>query len=157
MRLAVLSIVAMLAAASRGSEARAAVPAALAGWWLDGTGRAGIHFEPCGERGGQLCGTIRWLLHPLRDGLPEVDQLNADASLRHRRVCGLPLLGGFVAAGDGRWSGGWIYDPDDGETYRSTITLTADGTLRVRGYVGIPLLGRTETWTRPTAPLTPCT
>ncbi len=48
----------------------------------------------------------------------------------------------------GAWDGGRIYNPEDGETYRSTMTLDGNGTLRVRGYVGAPIFGRSQTWTR---------
>lgn len=137
--------------------AQAATTTTLDGWWLDGTGRAGIRFERCGGAGTALCGSIHWLRHPItRAGLPEADILNKDERLRGRRVCGMPLLGGFVADTPGHWSHGWIYNPDDGETYRSTMTLADDGTLHVRGYVGIALFGKSEIWTRPAAALQPC-
>ena len=60
----------------------------------------------------------------------------------------LNLFSGFEYAGDGRWKGGTIYDPNSGKTYRCVVTLVDANTLEVRGYVGVPLLGRTETWTR---------
>lgn len=48
-----------------------------------------------------------------------------------------------------QWSEGTILDPLNGKTYRSTITLSDDGMkLRVRGYIGIPLFGRSQTWLR---------
>ena len=50
---------------------------------------------------------------------------------------------------DGAYSGGEILDPDTGGVYRSTMTLSADGRrLTVRGYIGIPLFGRTQEWVR---------
>jgi uncharacterized protein (DUF2147 family) len=48
----------------------------------------------------------------------------------------------------GTWVGGSIYDPATGNTYTCHLALDGDDRLRVRGYVGIPLLGRTTTWTR---------
>jgi len=66
------------------------------------------------------------------------------------------MLGDFVAAGDRHWSGGWIYNPDDGNVYSATMTLADDGTLRVNGYVGLSLFGKSEVWTRPGAALKPC-
>ena len=50
--------------------------------------------------------------------------------------------------GDGHWSGGTIYKPDNGKTYKCKIALNADGTLSVRGFIGFSLLGVTQTWTR---------
>ena len=67
------------------------------------------------------------------------------------------MLGDFVA-GDtaGAWTGGFIYDPEKGETYKSNMHLQPDGTLVVRGYIGISWLGRSQVWTRPPAPLPHC-
>ncbi len=133
-------------------------PPALDGWWLDETGRAGIRFERCKSDDSTICGSVRWLLHPMaKGGGPEVDALNKDEHLRGRRVCGMAMLGGFVADGPNHWSNGWIYNPDDGDTYQSIMTLSEDGRLHVRGYVGIALIGKSENWTRAKISLRPCT
>jgi uncharacterized protein (DUF2147 family) len=50
--------------------------------------------------------------------------------------------------GDGAWSGGFIYDPNSGKTYRCKLKLKDRNTLKLRGYIGISLLGRTDVWTR---------
>jgi len=68
--------------------------------------------------------------------------------LRDRPLTGLDLFAGFAYDGDGRWTGGTIYDPNSGKTYRCIITWVDGNTLKVRGYIGVPMLGRTETWTR---------
>ena len=48
-----------------------------------------------------------------------------------------------------QYSGGEILDPDDGKVYRCSMRLVDGGRkLEVRGFVGIPLLGRTQTWLR---------
>ena len=57
------------------------------------------------------------------------------------------VLRGFQYDGDGKWSGGTIYDPNDGRTYKSKMELRDASTLRVRGYVGAPIFGRTSIWT----------
>ena len=49
---------------------------------------------------------------------------------------------------DGEWSGGNIYNPSDGKEYKAYMKLKDKNTLSVRGYVGISLLGKTDTWTR---------
>ena len=47
------------------------------------------------------------------------------------------------------WDGGEILDPNNGKTYKVRMTPKDDGkTLAVRGYIGAPLLGRTQTWVR---------
>ena len=125
------------------------------GWWLDATGKAGVFIAPCGA---QLCGRIEWLRVPLnKAGKPKTDIHNPDVALRARQVCGLTMMGGFSSDGDGGWRGGWIYDPSTGNTYKSIMHVAADGTLRVRGYVGMPLFGRSEVMTRPATLLRICT
>ena len=53
------------------------------------------------------------------------------------------------------WGNGYIIDPKNGEIYHCKMTIDPDGnTLQVRGYIGIPLFGRTQTWTRITNPTT---
>ena len=49
---------------------------------------------------------------------------------------------------NGTWVNGRIYDPASGSTYTCQLALDGDDRARLRGYVGIPLLGRTTTWTR---------
>lgn len=50
---------------------------------------------------------------------------------------------------EGLWDGGEILDPQNGKTYQVMLTPAAGGTeLQVRGYIGLPLLGRTQTWIR---------
>ena len=94
-------------------------------------------------------GRIIWGEHPGR-----LDEKNPDPALRDRLLVGALILREFRYQGDNDWSGGRIYDPDSGHEYRSYMRLDDDGrdmnTLRLRGYVGISLLGRTEKWTRVT-------
>ncbi len=124
------------------------------GWWLDQTGRAGILIAPCGS---QLCGHIEWLKTPLdAQNKPKTDIHNPLIALQSRPLCGLTLLGGFTADGSGGWTGGWVYDPEAGKTYKGEMHVAADGTLHLRGYIGIPMLGRTAVWTRPPTTPTQC-
>jgi uncharacterized protein (DUF2147 family) len=142
-------LVGLAALIAAGFGIRAAAAAEPTGWWLDQSGRAGILIAPCGDK---LCGTIRWLAEPLdpATGGPKLDRKNSNGAERGRPLCGLKMLGDFVKAEDpGEWTDGWIYNPEDGQTYRSQMTLERDGTLRVRGYVGIPLLGKSQIWSRP--------
>jgi uncharacterized protein (DUF2147 family) len=127
----------------------------VTGWWLDQTKRAGILIEPCGQ---QLCGKVGWLREPLNpDGKPKVDANNPDAKLKSREICQLPMIGGFDKTGPGEWENGWIYNPEDGDTYKSRMVLQDDGNLRVRGYIGVPWLGKSQVWTRPPETLKECT
>jgi uncharacterized protein (DUF2147 family) len=92
-------------------------------------------------------GRIVWGEHPDR-----LDSKNPDPALRSRRLVGQIILRDFSYKGGNNWAGGRIYDPDNGSEYKSYMKLDDDGrdknTLRLRGYIGIPLIGRTEKWTR---------
>jgi len=128
-----------------------ALPAAAAGplgaWSTDGD-KSRVLIEPCGDA---LCGRLVWLREPVyADGQAKVDRNNPDEGLRARPILGLPLLAGFKpeAGAPGRWTDGTIYDPESGKTYSGTLTLQPDGTLGVRGYVGLPMFGRSVLWTR---------
>jgi uncharacterized protein (DUF2147 family) len=79
---------------------------------------------------------------------PPLDGQNPDLSLRFRPLCGLVILKGFKPSGEREWDDGSVYDPDNGKTYRANMALADNGALRLRGYIGIPLLGQTQVWTR---------
>lgn len=69
-------------------------------------------------------------------------------ALENAPVIGLTILRGMRRHGD-EWSGGEILDPETGKTYRAKMKLTDGGNkLIVRGYIGISLLGRSQTWVR---------
>ena len=61
-------------------------------------------------------------------------------------IIGLNLVNGFVYQGKNKWGDGTIYDPDNGKTYSCKMTLMEDNTLKVRGFIGISLIGRTQVW-----------
>ena len=63
-------------------------------------------------------------------------------------VLGVTVLTGLDYAGDGEWSNGEIYSPDNGKTYSAKATLDGDDRLDVRGYIGISLIGRSQSWQR---------
>ena len=111
-------------------------------------GKAHVQIDSCADK---LCGRIVWLELPNdKQGRPKTDRRNTDAAQRDRPILGMPLLSDFVPDPDraDRWVEGRIYNPEDGEIYRCTMTLAADGTLEVRGYVGMPLLGKSQVWRR---------
>ena len=117
------------------------------GVWTPEEGDSEIEIALCDD--GQICGRIISLTEPLdEDGNEKRDINNRDESLRARLIVGLELLTGFAAEGETKWKGGRIYNPRDGKTYKSTLTLTTEGLLKVRGYVGLPALGQTQIWSR---------
>jgi uncharacterized protein (DUF2147 family) len=67
---------------------------------------------------------------------------------KDKPVIGMTILWGLKKDGDA-WTGGEILDPNNGKIYRCKMTLSADGkSLDVRGFIGISLIGRTQTWLR---------
>ena len=63
-------------------------------------------------------------------------------------VIGMVIMSGLHKAGN-EYTGGEIIDPDDGKVYRSKMTLVDGGKkLNVRGYIGVPLFGRSQIWIR---------
>jgi len=115
-------------------------------WWAEG-GAAQVEIAPCAEG---LCGHVVWLRSPFdENGCPMRDSRNPDPTLRDRELVGIELLRGLrPSQSQERWTDGDIYDPTSGHRYRAVISLDGPDRLRVRGYVGIELLGRTTTWIR---------
>jgi uncharacterized protein (DUF2147 family) len=114
-------------------------------WLTGGKEPAKIQIYRSGEK---FYGKIIWLKNSTENGKQRVDANNPDKAKRSTPIIGLVMLNGFRFDGDDEWKGGDIYDPESGKTYSSYMYLKDKNTLKVRGYVGISLLGRTETWTR---------
>lgn len=116
----------------------------IEGIWLTGDGDSLVEISlASGELSGKPIGSLS--NDPNRS---KVDEKNSDPALRDRALVGLELFEGFAFDGDDRWVDGLLYDPTRGKTYNCVITVVDNDTLKVRGYVGIRILGRTETWTR---------
>lgn len=63
-------------------------------------------------------------------------------------IIGMVFMSGLAKSGD-EYTGGQILDPDNGKVYRSKMTLVDGGKkLNVRGYIGVPMLGRSQVWVR---------
>jgi uncharacterized protein (DUF2147 family) len=93
---------------------------------------------------GVYSGVIKKLLDP--SALPTCEKCTDDR--KGKPVLGMEILTGLKKIGES-YSDGRILDPDDGEIYRTAMMLRDQGTkLDVRAYIGIPLLGRTQTWLR---------
>ena len=150
-RAAACLLVALALAAPAGAAADGGGAADVHGVWVDhregDKRKVAVWIEDCD---GRLCGRIYWLKKPMSaGGHAKLDRHNPDAALRDRPLCGLRILTGFRHAADGTWNAGQIYNPNDGRTFSSTMALQSDGSLRIRGYVGFSLFGRTVEWVRP--------
>jgi len=92
------------------------------------------------KKGNQYFGKSFWVATPRKDAK------NPNETLRTREVLGIELLTGFTYR-EGVYASGKIYDPESGKTYDCKMTLDGNN-LRVRGFVGISLFGRTEIFER---------
>nr|WP_029622721.1 DUF2147 domain-containing protein [Sphingomonas elodea] len=128
-------LVAMLVAAPQGGEG-------VVGRWKTQTRNAIVEIQRCGP---SICGRIL-SSDALRTNPDLRDAKNSNAQLRTRPLKGLQILGGFTADG-ANWSGGKIYNAEDGKTYSADITLAGPDQLKLRGCVFKPFC-RTQTWTR---------
>lgn len=138
----------VLATSLHGQDAPDSPQDQILGLWLVDEKEAVIEIRGCEEG---ICGRIVWIKDPLdEDGQLRLDKNNPDKSLREREVLGIDIL---TAAGRGQQDDdakrkGRVYDPKNGKTYKCKIEIEEDGRLKLRGYVVIPLFGRTTRWTR---------
>lgn len=101
------------------------------------------------EVDGRLSGKIAALNKQYTsDGIEKTDISNPDPAKRRRPLIGLIFMSGFTPEGPGRWDHGTIYDPKTGNTYASFIEYSGGDTLKLRGFIGISLIGRTAVWTK---------
>jgi uncharacterized protein (DUF2147 family) len=119
------------------------------GRWLtiddnDGKPRSLVVIE---EKQGELSGRIEQIFP--RPGDPEQNVCEkCEGARKNQPVVGMIFLWGLRKQGD-EYSGGEILDPDNGKTYRAKLQLSPDGKqLSVRGYIGLSLFGRSQTWLR---------
>lgn len=119
---------------------------AILGNWLNEEKDAKINIFR--TTSGKYAGRLVWIKNALEDDgkTPRKDSKNPDSKLRDRELQNLIILTGF-SYDDGQWEDGKIYDPKSGKTYSSKMKLK-NGSLEIRGYVGVSMLGRTTVWTK---------
>lgn len=117
-----------------------------AGTWTtidDKTGakRAVVHVSASGDN---LSGTIVKVFPQAGDtGICS----KCPGNFKDKKIAGITFLWGLKKDGENQWSGGSILDPKTGKVYKAKVTLEGNKLL-VRGYIGMSLLGRTQTWVR---------
>ncbi len=132
-----------------------AVPAAWAadaspvGLWKnvdDVSGKPKALIRITEEKGG-LQGKLEKLFRtPEQDQNPRCDKCEGDR--KNQLVLGMTIMTGLKLDGDA-YTGGEILDPDNGKVYKSKMELIDGGKkLQVRGYIGVPMFGRSQTWLR---------
>ncbi len=117
----------------------------MTGHWFTHKSKAMVRITQCWAG---LFGQIVWLRQGVDSkGQPVRDLRNRYKRLRVRRVMGLTNFSELTPSSPGQWSSP-MYNPDDGRTYKASITLSGTGSISVHGCrVGGSIYG-TRTWTR---------
>jgi len=98
--------------------------------------------------GNALCGRTVWLKKmKFKDGRDRLDAKNPNEALRGRHWCGIEVITGVKPVSGTEWEGGEVYDPKTGQTFDFDMEQRGDK-MKVRGYLGLKALGKSETWTR---------
>lgn len=136
-------LVALLLAAGR-SFAQSS-PDEAVGVWLSEDRASKIEVF---KTGSTYTGKLLWTADMYeRDGkTSKKDDHNPDPALCHRELKNLVIISGLAYA-DGGYTGGTYYYVENGSTYLCNMTLKG-GKMLLRGYMGVPMLGRTYVWTR---------
>lgn len=128
---------------------------AILGYWVMPDGSALLKVTEAAA--GQFSVTIKAVLddhYSIVDGESlrgqrRLDRHNPNKKLRTQSLVGLQIGSGFeFDSASQQWRGGHLYDPVSGNSYQASLALAPDGYLKVRGFVGISLLGRTMYWSR---------
>lgn len=125
-------------------------PDAIVGVWKTGEGNAMVRMYKNGDK---YQGKIVWLKEPNdpETGKPKIDKNNPTEAYRTRPLLGIINVWEFEYSEKNVWDDGKIYDPKSGNIYSCTIKMTSPNTIDVRGYIGVSLIGRSDTWTRQVA------
>jgi uncharacterized protein (DUF2147 family) len=99
------------------------------------------------ESNGEFKGKVEKLFRPAdQDQNPKC--VKCEDANKDQPIIGLTILTGMKQDGD-EYNGGLILDPNNGKAYKSKMSLIEGGKkLKLRGYIGVPMLGRTQIWLR---------
>jgi len=132
----------LLAASAAVALAGTARAADVTGVWHTAAQGGLVEVAPCGD---SVCGKL--VTSTKLAASPDLkDSQNHNPALRSRPLKGLILLQGFHRDG-GAWTGGQLYDPSNGSTYKGGLRLAAPDRLEVTGCI-VPPLCRTQIWVR---------
>lgn len=110
----------------------------------DKSGKEKSHVRIYETKSGKLQGEVAKILTAGRENAKCTD---CSGDKKDKPIKGMVILWGLEKDGS-EWSGGRILDPNSGKEYKCMMKLKDEDTLEVRGYLGVSLLGRTQTWTR---------
>jgi len=146
-RLVLLAVILGVFAAPGLAQTDEPDPPGVLGHWLSEKKKVLVEFYRCEDK---LCGKIVWLAKPYyKSGDFKRDRKNPNPALRDRGWCGIEVIQGLKAKGDGSWEDGEFYFPKEGRTFDIDIEGQADAGLKIWVYLGLRLLGKSEIWTRP--------
>ena len=118
------------------------------GLWLTENHRSVIELYKCGKDGTILCGRIAWII---KDGM-QFGTKNPKADMRGKPLCGMTLISGLKPTNPPvEWDDGVVYKADEGALYDADLDMLSANTIKVRGYMGLSLLGKSQTWERVSA------
>ena len=142
-RLLIVAAAAALASAS----AFAATPVGLWKTIDDNTGKVRSLVRVTNVNG-EYKGTIEKLFRAAdQDQNPKCDK--CEGALKDKPIIGMTILTGLRQESDEEYENGKIIDPENGKTYSSKLTLDESGKkLELRGFIGVSLVGRSQTWVR---------
>jgi len=146
-------VLAVFLSAAQAQAQEPADPLSPEGYWtsVDDDGTTPTSVVQIWIHNGKAHGKIvKLILQPGEEPDPLCEK--CQGILKNKRVLGLKIIKNLVKDDD-QWSGGRILDPDNGEDYKCYIEVQDGGKkLKVRGYIGFSLLGRTQYWHRTTKP-----
>ena len=117
------------------------------GLWLTENKRSVIELFQCKAGEPLMCGRIAWII----EGGMQFDTKNPDASKHKTPLCGMTILSGLRMESPGKWVDGKVYKADEGDMYDAKMTVLSDEKLEMRGFAGLSMFGKTQTWTRVSA------
>lgn len=117
----------------------------VVGVWLSQNGNEKIEVY---QNNGRYWGKIVWMKEPnTESGHPKVDEMNPKEELRDQPLVGLEILMDFKEKNKGVYTDGKIYDASSGKFYNAIIKVKGN-VAKIRAYIGIPLIGKTEIVTK---------
>lgn len=134
-----------MATAGLAGQARADSTGIHGAWATQGFGSI-VVIGPCADAAGTSCGRLVWLWTGMdRDGQTRTDSPDA---ARDRPLLDTVILRGFTETAPGVWTGGTVYNPDDGRSYSGTIRPLPSGALELKG-CALAIFCQSQLWRRP--------
>ena len=143
-----LAVACLLAGAALSAAAQATSPAGL---WrtIDDSSKKDKSLVRIVETNGVYTGKVEKIVDP--DSPKDATCKECSDDRKDKPIVGMTIIRNVKASADdkGVFDGGDILDPNNGKVYRVKLKLIDNGSkLDVRGYIGTPMLGRTQTWVR---------